>query len=229
MTDAAGDGSAGQDADKAEMPHYQVSCETCREWGVASERNGFDLQKTYRWNDAAKRSRRLTATAVPSRHGPTELLGWKRVRTLAGIDPCCLPTTRQGGAIEFLPRQRRYGCIGAETPESSPQSTTTLLGQERHVTLDGTTMAITYTWGRWEEEWPNGRFRCVFVESSPQPDGMIHATGLYHAVNGDTLYDIDTFRDAIVDRAAIIADDCGEVLVKAEFAELLTHAGLWKS
>jgi hypothetical protein len=83
-------------------------------------------------------------------------------------------------------------------------------------------MAITYAWGRWEEKWPNGRFRCIFVEAKPQPDSMIHATGLYRAVNGDTLYDVDTFQEMIEERAAVIIDGSGSVLVRVEFAELLT-------
>jgi hypothetical protein len=83
-------------------------------------------------------------------------------------------------------------------------------------------MASTYAWGDWEEKWPNGRFRCVFVESQPQPDGMICATGLYLAVDGDILYDIDKYQEVIRERAAVVADDNSKLLVKAEFAELLT-------
>lgn len=83
-------------------------------------------------------------------------------------------------------------------------------------------MATSYAWGRWEEDWPKGRFRCVFVEAHSQPNGMIHATGLYRAADGDTLYDIDTFRDAIAERTAVIVDANGDLAVKTEFAELLT-------
>jgi hypothetical protein len=82
-------------------------------------------------------------------------------------------------------------------------------------------MAVTYSWGHWEERWLNGQFQCVFVEVCPQSDGLIHASGLYRAVDGDTLNDIDTFQEAIEARSAIVADARTGVLVKSEFAELL--------
>ena len=88
-------------------------------------------------------------------------------------------------------------------------------------------MAITYTWGSWEETWQNGRFSCLFVESYPDPDGMIHATGLYHAANGEMFNDIDTFQDRISDRTAIVGDSRGGVLVRKEFAELLATMPLF--
>ena len=37
-------------------------------------------------------------------------------------------------------------------------------------------MAVTYTWGTWEESWQRGRFSCVFIESYPDPDGMIRTS-----------------------------------------------------
>jgi hypothetical protein len=47
---------------------------------------------------------------------------------------------------------------------------------------------------------------------------MIHATGLYRAVNGDTLYDVDTFQEMIEERAAVIIDGSGNVLVSPHFS-----------
>lgn len=82
-------------------------------------------------------------------------------------------------------------------------------------------MAATYTWGRWEEKWPNGRFQCIFVEAQPQRDGMISATGLYRATDGDVLQNMATYQDTILERAAILSDGGGTVLVKTDFAELL--------
>jgi hypothetical protein len=99
---------------------------------------------------------------------------------------------------------------------------TIYLGSLQQSTTSEIIMAVTYAWGTWKEDWPKGRFRCVFVESQSQPDGMFHATGLYRAVDGDTLYNIDTFRETIAERAAVIIDGSGGVLVRTEFAELLT-------
>jgi hypothetical protein len=82
-------------------------------------------------------------------------------------------------------------------------------------------MAITYSWGTWEEVWYGGQFRCVFTEAYPERDGMIHATGLYRAVDGETLDDIDTFQDRIAERTAVARDGNGGLLVRREFAELL--------
>jgi hypothetical protein len=82
-------------------------------------------------------------------------------------------------------------------------------------------MATKYSWGTWEDRWPKGRFRCVFVEAQPEPDGMIHAMGLYHAVDGDTLDDITTLQDRISERTAVAGEDGRGVLVRKEFAELL--------
>jgi hypothetical protein len=83
-------------------------------------------------------------------------------------------------------------------------------------------MEITYSWGMWEETWPNGRFQCVFCKADPRSNGMIHATGLYRASQGDTLFDIDTFQEEIRERAAVICDGRDGVLVKGDVAELLT-------
>jgi hypothetical protein len=97
-----------------------------------------------------------------------------------------------------------------------------LIGGSSKQTANEVIMVVTYAWGRWEEDWPAGRFRSVFVEAQSQPDGMIHATGLYRAVDGDTLYDIDTFQEMIAERAAVVIDGSGGLLVRTEFAELLT-------
>ena len=88
-------------------------------------------------------------------------------------------------------------------------------------------MAITYAWGTWEERWQRGQFSCVFVESCPDPDGMLHATGLYHAVNGEMFDDIDTFQERIAERTAVVGDGVGGVLVRQEFAEVLATMPLF--
>lgn len=82
-------------------------------------------------------------------------------------------------------------------------------------------MAANFTWGRWEEKWSNGRFQCVFVEANPAADGMIHATGLYRAMPGESLDDLDTYEDQVADRTIITTDKNGGLLVENEFAELL--------
>jgi hypothetical protein len=82
-------------------------------------------------------------------------------------------------------------------------------------------MAVSFVWGCWEEEWLSGRFRCVFVEAEPQPDGMIHAAGLYRAIPGESFDDLDTYQDQIAERAVVTIDGNGELLVRNEFAELM--------
>lgn len=79
----------------------------------------------------------------------------------------------------------------------------------------------SYSWGHWEEAWPKGRFRCVFVEANPASDGMIHATGLYRVTAGESLDDIDTFQDRIAERTAVTIDSNGGLVIRKEFAELL--------
>jgi hypothetical protein len=82
-------------------------------------------------------------------------------------------------------------------------------------------MTITYSWGTWEDRWPKGQFCCVFVEAQPGSDGMIHATGLYHAVDGEMLTDVATVQERISERTAVVGDGSGGLLVRKEFAELL--------
>jgi hypothetical protein len=79
----------------------------------------------------------------------------------------------------------------------------------------------TFSWGHWEETWPDGKFRCVFVEANPSSDGMIHATGLYRAAAGESFDDIDTYQDRMAERTAIAIDGNGGLLVTKEFAGLL--------
>ncbi len=82
-------------------------------------------------------------------------------------------------------------------------------------------MGISYRWGSWEERWHKGHFSCVFVEAHPESDGMIHATGLYRAVDGECFDDIDTFEDKISERMAAVGNGAGGVMVRKEFSELL--------
>lgn len=82
-------------------------------------------------------------------------------------------------------------------------------------------MATTYAWGHWQEEWPEGRFRCIFVETNTESDGMLHATGLYRTTPGETFDDLETYQDRIDDRTIVVTDDNGSLLIKKEFAELL--------
>ena len=75
-------------------------------------------------------------------------------------------------------------------------------------------MGTTFAWGHWEEGWPEGQFRCVFVEANPTSDGMIHATGLYRATPGESFDDLDTYQDRIADRTAVTTDGNGELLIQ---------------
>jgi hypothetical protein len=82
-------------------------------------------------------------------------------------------------------------------------------------------MAAVFTWGHWEEQWPGGQFRCVFVESNHTSDGMIHASGLFRAVPGESLDDLDSYQDRITDRMLVATDGNGGLVVRKEFAELV--------
>jgi hypothetical protein len=81
-------------------------------------------------------------------------------------------------------------------------------------------MTAAFAWGSWEDTWPNGQFAHVF-KLAPIVDGWIEADGLYRAVDGETLVDLDTVDKEIAERALIVGQGGAVVRVHAEFAELL--------
>jgi hypothetical protein len=87
-------------------------------------------------------------------------------------------------------------------------------------------MTSTCAWGYWEEDWFGGRFRCMFCESSLEPDdsGMVHIVGLYRARDGEVLSDINTFQEEIERREIVVIGEDGLVRVRAEVANQIAQA-----